>query len=73
MNETDEIEQLPNLKVDRSQIRVIENFDDSDEIEFWRKASYEERLEFAYRLRYLAYGDKIRGRLSRVLEVVESA
>lgn len=62
---------LPKLKIDRSRIKVIQNFDDSDEIEFWRNTTYEERLEHLYRLRYMTYGDKIRGRISRVLEVVE--
>ncbi len=66
------IDDLPELKVDRTRIRVIENFDDSEEIEYWRKSSYEERLEHAYRLRWMAYGDKIRGRIQRVLQVVES-
>ena len=65
------IEDLPNLKIDRTRIKVIENFDDSEETEFWRNTSYEERLEHLYRLRYMAYGDKIRGRISRVFEVLE--
>lgn len=62
---------LPELRIDRSRIMVIENFDDSDEVEYWRNTSYEERLEHAYRLRLMAYGDKIRGRLSRTIEVVQ--
>lgn len=65
------IEDLPKLKIDRTRIKVIENFDDSEETEFWRNTSYEERLEHLYRLRYMAYGDKIRGRISRVFEVLE--
>jgi hypothetical protein len=65
-------ESLKKLRIDRSRVKVIENFDDSEEIEFWRNTSYEERLEHLYRLRYMAYGDKIRGRISRVIEVVES-
>ena len=62
---------LPKLKIDRSRLDSIENFDTSDELEYWRNTTYEERLELAYRLRWMAYGDKIRGRISRVLEVVE--
>lgn len=65
-------ESLPELKIDRTKVKVLVDFDDSDEIEFWKNTSYEERLEYAYRLRYMAYGDKIRERISRVLEVVES-
>lgn len=64
-------ESLPELKIDRTKVKVLVDFDDSDEIEFWKNTSYEERLEYAYRLRYMAYGDKIRERISRVLEVVE--
>lgn len=60
---------LPELKIDRTKLKVLVDFDDSDEIEFWKNTSYEERLEYAYRLRYMAYGDKIRERISRVLEV----
>ncbi len=66
------MDELSELKIDRTRIKVIDNFDDSDEIEFWRNTSYGERLEYAYRLRYMAYGDKIRGRISRAIEVVES-
>ena len=65
------IKDLAELKIDRTRIKLIENFDDSDEVEFWRNTTYEERLEHLYRLRYMAYGDKIRGRIQRVLEVVE--
>lgn len=64
-------EPLPELKIDRTKVKILVDFDDSDEIEFWKNTSYEERLEYAYRLRYMAYGDKIRERISRVLEVVE--
>ena len=66
-----EIEPLPKLKIDRTRIKVIEDFDESEELEFWRSTSYEERLEHLERLRWMAYGDKIRGRISRVIEVVE--
>jgi hypothetical protein len=66
-----EIDPLPELVLDRKRFKVIENFDDSDEIEYWKNTTYAERLEYAYRLRYMAYGDKIRERISRVFEVVE--
>lgn len=65
------MDDLPELKIDRSRIRVIENFDDSEEAAYWRNTSYEERLAHAYRLRLMAYGDKIRGRISRTIEVVQ--
>lgn len=62
---------LSELKIDKTRMKVLADFDDSDEVEYWKQTSYEERLEQAYRLRYMAYGDKIRERISRVLEVVE--
>lgn len=62
-------ESLPELKIDRTKVKVLVDFGDSDEIEFWKNTSYEERLEYAYRLRYMAYGDKINKRMVRVLEV----
>jgi hypothetical protein len=64
-------DKLPKLRIDRTCIRVVEDFDNAEDIEFWRNTSYEERLEHAYRLRYMFYGDKIRGRISRVIEVIE--
>jgi hypothetical protein len=66
-----ELYNLPELKIDRSRIKVIENFDDSEEVEYWRNITYEERLEHLARLRYMAYGDKVRKRISRIIEVVE--
>ena len=63
--------ELGHLKIDRKRLKVLVDFDDTDEIEFWKQTNYEQRLEHAYRLRYMAYGDKIRERISRVLEVVE--
>ncbi len=66
-----EISPLPELKIDKTKMKVLVGFDDSDEIEYWKQTSYEERLEQAYRLRYMAYGDKIRERISRVFEVTE--
>jgi hypothetical protein len=66
---------LPPLKIDKSKFKVFDNFADAeaDEIEFWISTSYEERLEYAYRLRHMAYGDKIRGPIQRVIDVVQSA
>lgn len=64
-------ETLPKLVLDRSRLETIEDFNTSDELEYWRNTTYEQRLELAYRLRWMAYGDKIRGRIPRVLEVVE--
>lgn len=66
-----EISELPKLRIDRTKMKVIVDFDDSDEVEYWKQTSYEERLEQAYRLRYMAYGDKIRERISRVFEIAE--
>ena len=64
-------EKLRKLKIDRTRINVVEDFDNVEDIEFWRNTSYEERLEHAYRLRYMFYGDKIRARISKVIEVIQ--
>lgn len=66
-----EFPDLPEIKIDRSKIAVIDNFDNDDEIEYWRNTSHGERLEHLFRLRYMAYGDKIRERISRTIEVAE--
>lgn len=60
------------LTIDRSRLKRMSTFDDPEEVEYWRQTSYEERLEHLQRLRRMAYGDKIRGRIQRVIEVVES-
>lgn len=63
--------ELPELKIDKTKLTALVGFDDADELAYWRQTSYEERLELAYRLRYMAYGDNLRKRISRVLEVTE--
>ncbi len=62
---------LPKLTIDRTCLISVDNFDDNEDIEYWRNTSFEQRLEHVYRLRHMAYGDKIRGRISRVIEVAE--
>jgi hypothetical protein len=68
MNETKDI---PEIRFDKTKIKVGSASDNSDEIEYWRNTSTKDRLQHLERLRRIVYGDKIRGRISRVVEVVE--
>ena len=46
---------IPELRLDRTKIKVFSGFDDSDEIEYWRNASVEERFQHIERLRRAAF------------------
>ena len=64
---------LPEIRLDKTKIRVVDGTDDSDEIEYWRHTSIKERLQQLERLRRTFYGARARARLQRVIEVVQSA
>lgn len=64
-------EVIPELRLDRTKIKVLSGFDDSDEIEYWRNASVEERFQNIERLRRLNYGARATERLQRIIRVVE--
>ena len=65
--------ELPEIKLDRTKIAVVGIDDDSEEIEYWRKASTKERLQHAERLRRIAYGTRAKQRLQRSIEVIQLA
>lgn len=56
---------IPELKLDRTKMRVVEGFDDSDEIEYWRQTTVKERLQHIERLRRLNYGSSSYGKTSK--------
>ena len=62
---------IPELRLDRTKIKVVSGFDDSDEIEYWRNASVEERFQHIERLRRQNYGARATERLQRVIRVVK--
>ena len=62
---------IPELKLDRSAVRVTEVGDDSDEIEYWKNTTVKERLQHIERLRRLNYGVRATQRLQRVIRVVK--
>jgi hypothetical protein len=62
---------IPELRLDRTKIKVFSGFDDSDEIEYWRNASVEERFQNIERLRRQNYGARATARLQRVIRVVK--
>ena len=62
---------IPELRLDKSKIRVFSGFDDSDEIEYWRSATTEERFQNIERLRRQNYGARATARLQRVIRIVK--
>jgi hypothetical protein len=62
---------IPELRLDKTKIRVVRNFDDSDEVEYWRNSSIKERLQHIERLRRINYGVRATERLQRVIKVVK--
>lgn len=62
---------IPELKLDRTKIRVVNGFDDSEEIEYWRQTTVKERLQHIERLRRLNYGIRATERLQRVIRIVK--
>jgi len=62
---------IPELRLDRSRIRVLKGFDDSHEVEYWRNSSTKERLQQIERLRRQNYGPRATARLQRVIRVVK--
>ncbi len=65
------MEAIPELRLDRTKIKIVSGFDDSDEIEYWRNASVEERFQNIERLRRQNYGARATERLQRTLRVVK--
>jgi hypothetical protein len=63
--------ELPEIRLDKTKIAVVAIDDETDSIEYWRKASTRERLQHAERLRRIAYGTRAELRLQRSLEVVK--
>jgi len=63
--------ELPEIRLDKTKLSVIAIDDETDTIEYWRKASTKERLQHAERLRRIAYGARAECRLQRSIEVVE--
>ena len=57
-------------RVSREHFSVVK-LGESDDSEYWRSRTVEERLEYMEYLRRVNYGDEAAERLQRVLEVVE--
>lgn len=66
----DELDEIPEFRIDRTKIKVLSQPDDTDDIEYWRNTTVKERLQHAERLRRIAYGARATERLQRVLRVV---
>ena len=62
---------IPEIRLDKTKISVVSISDDSDEIEYWRKASTKERLQHLERLRRIVYGARATARLQRTIQVTK--
>ena len=71
MDQFQEHDEVPEIRLDKTKFAVVELDDHSDEIEHWRNASTKELLQHAERLRRIAYGDRAKQRLQRLITVVE--
>lgn len=66
------MDDISNVRMDRTAFSVASLADESDEREYWRGKSPRERLEAVELLRQMNYGyDPATARLQRVLEVAE--
>ena len=60
------------LRLDKTKISVSNSFDNSDEKEYWLSRTPQERLLHVERLRRISYGyDENSGGLQRILEIAE--
>ena len=66
---------IDDVKIDRTALKVFSSFEEADEAdrEYWRNASYEDRLLALELMRQSAYGytDPSIRRLEKVLEIVQ--
>lgn len=62
---------IPELRLDKTKIKVIRDFDDTDETEYWRNSTVEQRLQHIERLRRINYGVRATERLQRIIRVVK--
>ena len=62
---------IPELRLDKTKLKVVSVDDDSDEIEYWKNTTIKERLQHAERLRRIAYGARATARLQRTLQIVK--
>jgi hypothetical protein len=67
---SDERDDIPEFRIDRTKITVLSQPDDTDDIEYWRNTTVKERLQHAERLRRIAYGAQATEPMKKVIEVV---
>lgn len=66
------MEDILEIRLDKTKISFTDSFDNKDEKEFWWSRTPQERLLHVERLRRIAYGyDENSEGLQRVLEIVE--
>ena len=66
------MEDVLDIKLDKTKFSISNSFDNSDEKEYWFSRTPQERLLHVERLRRIAYGyDENSEGLQRVLEVAE--
>lgn len=66
-----EVKDIPEIRLDKTKLKVVSISDNSDEIEYWRNTTTKERLQHAERLRRIAYGSRATARLQRTLQIVK--
>jgi len=66
-----EIKDIPEIRLDKTKIKVVKGFDNSEEIEYWRNASTKERLQHLERMRRMVYGAKATARFQRTIQIIK--
>ena len=61
------------LKIDKTALSLIPNFDTSDDIAYWLSRTPSERLQHIEVLRRINYGHHATAQLQRILEVAQDA
>ena len=67
----DELDDIPEFRIDRTKIKVLSQPDDTDDIDYWRNTTVKERLQHAERLRRIAYGARATEPMKKVIRVVK--
>jgi hypothetical protein len=65
------MEDIPEMRVDRTKISVSNSFDNTEEKEYWHSRTPQERLEHMERLRRINYGARAIEGLQRVIKVIK--
>ncbi len=62
---------LDKMKIDTTVLSISSDFDPSDDIEYWRSKTHEERLNAVEVMRQINYGTSYPRIIQRIFEIAE--